>query len=616
MFGCNVTCRITNTTPTPSPPFPPTHPRSVCQTLAIMFRGGSLQVALDHWVRVVAATHWWQGLWGWPTATGAAAAIVPAQHSGMSGGGKGKAPASAALARAKALAAGLADDVTAAVYARAALFGRRAVADVVSYLVGGLTVLLLVVSRAAEGEDSDVRKVADAALVVVAVANLLAYVAWLAAVARRGQMAPRAVRTTTPRRVQALSSFIRVLAPSFCAAGWLFLVMVASAPSLSTNVLAGISAATLLLQGGVMTYVLAHAPLVVVIRSPPGWRGDDAAALAPPNADTARRVQGGMQAAASFAVTFNLCLLILSIWPSSLTCTTASATADVAFRALGAFFFAYSMGVAYNVRDLFEFMSPAEAAQRRLLLDIAALGSGDALGDLSALTALATAATAAAGGSSAGDGSAAAALALKVLPPPPSRWGSINGGTAAMGALASAALMYSPPTVPSSASVSARGAAGGGGVSPLPPPARNPSVSSSASRVMHAPAYARASLTSPQADVARLPSSAPRMVSFGPLPSSTSAAAVAAPAAAAPTATPTQQRASDALDRGWSVHAFDSSAPHGGGGGVPGGGGDGSVVHGTSFGGVRQESIDSLLGRSHFDLSGEAMEDVALGHDE
>jgi len=65
------------------------------------------------------------------------------------------------------------------------------------------------------------------------------------------------------------------------------------------------------------------------------------------------------------------------------------------------------------------------------------------------------------------------------------------------------------------------------------------------------------------------------------------------------------------------VHAFDSSAPHGGGGGVPGGGGgDASVVHGTSFGGVRQESIDSLLGRSHFDLSGEAMEDVALGHDE
>jgi len=57
-------------------------------------------------------------------------------------------------------------------------------------------------------------------------------------------MAPRTVRTATPRRVQALSSFIRLLSPSFCAAGWLCWIMAASAPSLAANVLR---------QGGAVT---------------------------------------------------------------------------------------------------------------------------------------------------------------------------------------------------------------------------------------------------------------------------------------------------------------------------------------------------------------------------
>jgi hypothetical protein len=357
------------------------------QTLAIMYRGGTLLMSLDHTLRAFGDLlhnpnrHAKAYEAGRPLAIGSgefravdaleSPVSVLAEDFGDFGHELADEPKVAEAKR-------LAQHITLEVEHRGFLFGRRPFASVVSFVCGGMLLLVVIISRTIARSDTSLDTVANVSLGVLAAVNIVG-LGWFVCLGYKEHIMPREV--SWEKQIPQPSTLLRVFAPSLLSVAWLLMVAM-SGVSAFTSTVCCMCAFASLLQGSVFTFSLANAPLVFVVSSqssptaviPSNTRGFASPSaspvvekLPPPSQSALVRTQSLVQMFSSMCVTLNVCLLALSIWPDALSCASVNSEVDIASRAVGAFFHAFCVGIAYNARGVFEFLSHEETTERTRL---------------------------------------------------------------------------------------------------------------------------------------------------------------------------------------------------------------------------------------------------------
>jgi hypothetical protein len=185
---------------------------------------------------------------------------------------------------------------------RVSLFGRRPFAAILSYTMGGLCLLIIVISRAVDRSDDSLDTAADVSLGVLALVNIIGF-GWFAVLGAQEAITPREIPWEVwAKQLPQASTLLRVFAPALLSVAWLLMVAISGVSPL-TAVATCLSGFASLLQGAVFTYTLANFPLIFIVSSGPSSSQE---ALATPNRSSLILSQNLMQIFASSCVTLNV----------------------------------------------------------------------------------------------------------------------------------------------------------------------------------------------------------------------------------------------------------------------------------------------------------------------